>query len=71
VAGRYVQRADELLSALLAHEHDLRAPARGDAGRDEVGPFHQEGALALTELAMPQRRRPFDEGVLRAGDGLA
>jgi hypothetical protein len=43
----------------------------GEAGHDEVGALNQEGALTLAELAVPQRRRPFDEGVLRAGEWFA
>jgi hypothetical protein len=45
--------------------------AARQTGRDEIGALYQEGALALTELALPQRRRSLDEGVLRAGDRFA
>ncbi|MBE3033051.1 MAG: hypothetical protein IMZ74_07625 [Actinobacteria bacterium] len=43
----------------------------GDAGRDEVGAFDEEGALTLAELTLTQRRRPLDEGVLAAAEWLA
>jgi hypothetical protein len=43
----------------------------GEAGHDEVGTFGQEGAFTLAELAPAQRRRSFDEGVLRAADRCA
>ena len=59
------------LGALRAHEDDLRPAAGGEAGRDEVGAFHQEGAFTLAELALTQRRRPLDEGVLRAAEWFA
>jgi hypothetical protein len=42
-----------------------------EAGRDEVGALDEEGALTLAELALTQRRRPLDEGVLRAAEWLA
>jgi hypothetical protein len=57
--------------AAVAHQDDLRAVAGGDAGRDEVGAFRQEGAFTLAELAEPQTRRPLDDGVLHTGDGFA
>jgi hypothetical protein len=44
---------------------------RGEAGRDDVGTFRQEGAFTLAELAPAQRRRSLDEGVLRAADECA
>jgi hypothetical protein len=50
------------------HEHDLRPETRREAGRDEVGAFDEEGALTLAEPALTQRRRPLDEGVLRAAE---
>jgi len=45
--------------------------AGGDPGGDEVGALRQEGAFTLAELAEPQARRPFDDGVLRTGDEFA
>jgi hypothetical protein len=38
---------------------------------NQIGTLYEEGAFALTELALPQRRRSFDEGVLRTDDGFA
>jgi len=43
----------------------------GEAGHDEVGALHEEGAFPVTELALPQRRRPLHEGVLRAAEWLS
>jgi hypothetical protein len=37
-------------------------------GRHEIGAFDEEGAFTLAELALTQRRRPLDEGVLRAAE---
>jgi len=42
-----------------------------DTGSHKIGAFHQEGAVQLAVLAQVQRRRPLDEGVTDAGDGLA
>jgi hypothetical protein len=43
----------------------------GEARHDEVGAFDEEGALTLAELALTQRRRPLDEGVLSAAEWFA
>jgi hypothetical protein len=32
----------------------LRPPSGGEAGRDEVGAFRQEGAFARADLVLPQ-----------------
>jgi len=65
------EAAAELKCTLLAHEDDLGSPAGGEAGGDEVGAFYQEGAFTLAELALAQRRRSFDEGVLGAAEWFA
>ena len=62
------QSRAELEGALGAHEDDLRPAAGGEAGRDQVGAFHQKGAFTLAELAMAQRRRPLHEGVPGAAE---
>ena len=61
----------ELVRGLLTQEDRLRPPAGRQCGRDHVGAFRQEGAFAIAELALAQRRRPLDEGVLRAGQWCA
>jgi len=45
--------------------------AGGEAGRDKIGAFHEEGAFTLAKLALTQRRRPLDEGVLGAAEWFA
>jgi hypothetical protein len=52
-------------------EDDLGPMAGREAGRDEVGAFDEEGAFTLAELTQTQRRRPLDEGVLRAAELFA
>jgi hypothetical protein len=53
------------------YEDDLWPATCGEAGRNEVDAFDKEGALTLAELALTQRRRPLDEGVLRAAELFA
>jgi hypothetical protein len=65
------QARAEFEGALAVYEDDLWATAGGQSGRDEVGAFHQEGAFTLAELALTQRRRPLDEGVVRAAEWFA
>jgi hypothetical protein len=65
------QAGAELARAFGAHEDDLRPVSGGEARHDEVGAFHEEGALALAELALTQRRRSLDEGVLGAAEWFA
>ena len=65
------QPQDKLFGALRAHEDHLRPVAGGEAGHDEVGALHEEGAFPVTELALAQRRRPLHEGVLRAAERLS
>ena len=61
----------ELEGAGGAHEDDLWPVSGGDARGDEVGAFHEEGAFTLAKLALTQRRRPLDEGVLGAAEWFA
>jgi len=69
--GAQPQAGAELKRARGANEYDLRPPTCGQAGRDEIGAFNEEGAFTLTELALTQRRSPLDEGVLRAAKWFA
>ena len=50
-------------------EHHLRPASTRDSGQNEIGALHKEGAFTLTELAVTQRRRSLDEGVLRLVSG--
>ena len=61
----------ELVRGLLPQEDGLRPPAGRQRSRDHVGAFRQEGAFAVAELTLAQRRRSFDERVLRAGQWCA
>ena len=61
----------EFVGGLLAQEDGLRPPAGRQRSRDHVGAFRQEGTFAVAELTLAQRRRPLDEGVLRAGQWCA
>ena len=59
------------LGAAMEDEHRLWSPPGDQPGGDQVGAFHEKGALTLAELAQAQRRRSLDERVLDTRDGGA
>jgi hypothetical protein len=45
--------------------------ASRDTGQNNIGAFREEGAVTIPKLALTQRRRPFDESVLRTAEWFA
>ncbi|NLG65148.1 MAG: hypothetical protein GX537_06035, partial [Actinobacteria bacterium] len=53
------------------HEDGLRALASYQASGDKIHALNQKRVMTAAKLVLLERRRPFDEGVLRAGYRLA